>query len=63
MSLQDRWDEIRDHLMLAVSILNIVAIPFPYLGLALIAGNITIAIVTLADRTSSAGDRAWAIVI
>ncbi|GLT19294.1 hypothetical protein GCM10007938_30760 [Vibrio zhanjiangensis] len=61
VSLQDRWDEIRDHLMLAVSILNIAAIPFPYLGLALIAGNITIAIVTLADRTSSTGDRAWAI--
>ncbi|RSD31395.1 hypothetical protein [Vibrio pectenicida] len=61
VSLQDRWDEIRDHLMLAVSILNIAAIPFPYLGLALIASNITIAIVTLADRTSSTGDRAWAI--
>nr|WP_275435889.1 M91 family zinc metallopeptidase [Vibrio sp. Of14-4] len=60
-SLQDKWDEIHSYLQTSIGILSLIAIPVPQLGLALVAGNIAVSIVTLTSSSSSNSDKAWAI--
>ncbi|CAM3611636.1 M91 family zinc metallopeptidase [Vibrio aquimaris] len=60
-SLQEEWAKVHNNLKTAVALLSLIAIPVPQLSLALVAGNITVSIITLTDPSSSRSDKAWAI--